>query len=930
MKKITKKIAAFLAAAVLLPVIPAGAASTVTKFPMNWVDNSYGGTKLNDAKIYYSDTFGYDDDSSIYASGTYTYQNGSHILRMKSDAFDIPAGTYTFKYYMRKYDDSIANMGNGHTHIEFVNLYANTIAGIDGTGSNMEGKLVGDNGWYEMTKTIEVPSDKTGVFLIIKFHENPNLYIDNMSLTDASGKNYIPNGDFDLYSQTETNLQDSTTLAHDWTFECLNMPSTESAYLAIDRSTGIGYDDDYALLAKTNWTNNAAGGKRLRLTATPYFVTAGKTYTLTMYVKGVGSAVGYGDTHVYLNNSYKNLGSMSNVSDGEWLKYTITDTPATSGYTTTYIQFYGTSGMYIDNIFLCSEDAPNVNLISNGDFSQTEADIPSYKGKEELVAWSPSFGWKTDETYKYSTVFAEPSTAYAHTGERSMFMTYPYATAASSFVSVSENVDIPAGTYTVSFWAKGSYMPSGVNVVLASANGYNAYSRLNNTSVGNSQYTAIESDGEWKKYSFTMTPTEKITRIQIIADNNVDTLYIDDISVTNANGTEYVKDGGFEKLASTTAIEKLMAYAAKSGKEGTVTWRNPKSSKITDIKVYVDDAEKTDFTADLTSGAYNEVILTDLINDKEYTVKIEATIDGVVSEYKTTLIPNDAAYKLGSWSILRNDGTTDGVKSYANAVATIDKTTGYNDNSSVKIVSNRNGEKAGTSFRLSQTVNGVVGGKTYQLSFRYKADNCESIECIKTGDSWGALALSDGKEDNGWGIKMLEYTPAESYNGGTLTFDISFKKIVDSIYIDDVRLEEVDTDEGGVIANSNLIKDGDFEFEAFEITEPKIELKVGDTWNWVTAVEEKGNYRAVASIHNISNAAPVSATLILAVYNGGRLISIVPTPVTVPRNEWVANQITAEIAVDDIEGCTIKGMLWRDGLGSLDPLTAAAEISESK
>ncbi|MBO5059721.1 MAG: hypothetical protein J6C82_02240 [Clostridia bacterium] len=938
MKKVFRKVAAILTACCMLPAIPANAASSFEWTADSW-DISYTdlGTDYADSFIAYSNEVGIDDTASMIISGSYKWASGiTTKMTLNSSSFSMPAGTYTLSFSAKTYDSSKGGSGTGNLHMYVGGLHA---IGSTGTGDNMNSKTEGEDGWATYTKTLTLTSDKTSTFLNMQFLSVPNTYIDNVSLKDESGKEYIVNGDFADATQKEVNLVESIVEPAEWYTSHVSMDDYPDSYMKINRT--VGYESDSSMHVYATYVGSTVSYKTyMRLYTYSFMADTAKTHTLTLYTKGT---TGISSMHVYFMPSSGGSTKVTQLNEmntetlaNGWVKRTCEFTP-TASMGKFMFQAYSTSDFYIDDISFAANDTPTVNLIANGGFEEYEEGAIAAKNTDTVSNNWSVIAAGTGASNLSSNAVSELSTEHAHSGKASWVIAYPEKQTDTYYGMINSSLNVPAGSYTFTMHTRGIYDTAAVMLILSGSSGWVKNGYLAQDAGTNFTITGIEESNGWKKYTMAMELSSAVNSLSIRAAaqrGTVDWLYIDDISLVDANGTEYMKDGGFEnyRVLNTTDLERIMAYPAANGTHGTITWVNPINDNISSIKMYVNGSEYT-ITADTASEAFNEVVLTGLTEGTSYDIKLELTIGDKVTEYETTLIPDSTVYTLGAWTAKRIDGVDRNAENpyYANTIAELDKTVSCEGDASIKIVSNRDGYRDHTTFRLTQSVT-LDTNEPYYFSFKAKAENCKSLYLRVDGSSIGDIHTPTSKSSadaDGW--VTYEYVIEETddtYLGTAknVTYQIMLADWCDVVYVDDVQLKLYSNDDEEPIGN-NLLADGGFEFASSTASAPEIQywLEIDGEGQWVTveAVEETGKYRAIADVKNISGPEPFEVSLFLAVYQNDTLIDVAPTiGADIPESTWTATTVSSDIDVEDVTGCTLKAMLW-DGYS---PLTEATEI----
>jgi len=832
----------------------------------------------------------------------------------------------------------------------------------DGYNSGCHSNTNGE--WKEFTydKTIEEAGTKSFQFIL---QNVTNMLVDNITVykltTDDNGEtvvgttNLITNGDFEnVTAERRTSPIANDIRAYEWDWQ-FNGEVPETSYITIDNAYGrtdnscIYMFADYPYVDKRNITLYSKFVK----------LTNGNTYEISLWMKT--SSTGYGNIHVSMDGLYNNQISNYTVAETKsgWQKRTYEFTATKDSYSRLKFINWANSNIYLDDITLVDTSNKNVNLIGNSSFAEYEKVPVSVVGDKTANNWTVGYGSGNNNPNKEEylakcgkTIFAEPSAKEAKSGDFSMLMSYPDARADNSSVSITTPISVPAGEYTLAFYAKGSYSLGGMQAICRDTSGFADKIFMNNTqNTSGITYKDTSYDGEWKKYQFNVSADGDRNGITILADNLVDYIYIDDVSLVDANGKEYITNGGFEDVTNIniSEIENLMAYPIVKGEAANISWVNPKNDNIS-LKLYVNGVEDTNFVGKnyATSQGFNEYLLTGLTNWQNYKIKLELTINDKVTSYETSVIPRPGAMRLKNWETSRHDGIVSEVQNYANITADVVRDEGYESSSSLLINSNRNGVTNHTYFTIMQNAT-IDTTKVYEFSYKAKIDNARDKESLylildDKADNliWKhlyndiAIVSVSEADENGWvtytyALDAAEYE--ELYNSYEGTLEMSFRIAIanwaDSINLDDITLYELDPNNGYVPVGENLITDGGFEIPDSIVNEPTINYYDTELATWVNGIDVTwgaGKYSAQVIAQNISEDAPMSLTILLAGYKDGKLLKVVPAVGYVPLNQWAATTITAEGEFEEVDA--IKAMVWEGNSWSMIPVTSANTVQK--
>ncbi len=336
----------------------------------------------------------------------------------------------------------------------------------------------------------------------------------------------------------------------------------------------------------------------------------------------------------------------------------------------------------------------------------------------------------------------------------------------------------------------------------------------------------------WKEYSVEFDYTEKADAdFRLVFYNNIKAAYIDNIILTESESEDnLISDYSFEEDLSTEGsftppprdpeedIADTSVYQPtnilSSGYNGGVmlTWRNPLSATLTDIKIYDITSGKEILLSEDVPALFSKFVYykADCDGGNNYQYKIVFSFSDVEDRvYYLTDIPVDAgAKKWGNWSLREYMGGSAG---YCPADVYIDSTTGYESDSSLKIVSNIDRDKTefkSNIFALAQNELAMTAGKKYSISFWVKGENVirnpqAHMNFVAFDNATTAIPETVGTYD--WSYKEYVYTCSSQR-----TFSLIIDGLCDALWFDNFECYEID-EEGNRVTGQNLFKDGDFE-----------------------------------------------------------------------------------------------------------------------
>ncbi len=234
-------------------------------------------------------------------------------------------------------------------------------------------------------------------------------------------------------------------------------------------------------------------------------------------------------------------------------------------------------------------------------------------------------------------------------------------------------------------------------------------------------------------------------------------------------------------------------------------------------------------------------------------------------------------------------------------------------------------------------------GKTYKLTFYYKGleggmkfawySNSQKSPSGFTTNGTEFLAVTYTDADNGW--KKCE---VEGVNNNAQGGCIYFSTSSTDIYLDGFTVQLVTTEEGGskTYGEDILAGGGDFEvtpakayqvygakiFDATDTTADAVELSA------LTTNESNKKLTAAAYVKNFTSETPVSAQLLLCVYDGYQLVDIKMSEVAQLSKGAVAKLLACTIDMPEyteVGDYSVKAYVW-DSFEGLAPLTTSTVI----
>lgn len=262
------------------------------------------------------------------------------------DLKDIPNGTYTLKGYVK-------SSGGQKT----------CWIAIKNHGSNEKRAVIElSNDWKEISTTVEVTSGRALISVYCVTDVKAWALIDDVTFTDANGKNYLANGDFEIISETavpigaEPDKVAPTNVAsfdfHKWTL--YTNATNDVAYMIEGGRSGKYCGVHYGIVDYTASTFQELSGL------------PNGTYNIEVYVKSSG---GQNSTVLVANADGKKYTQKIPVI-GEWTKVLIKNITVSKGTLDYSVYSDSPGGCWIkyDDFNVYEQSNPTKNLAMNGGF----------------------------------------------------------------------------------------------------------------------------------------------------------------------------------------------------------------------------------------------------------------------------------------------------------------------------------------------------------------------------------------------------------------------------------------------------------------------------------------------------------------------------------------------------------------------------------
>lgn len=432
--------------------------------------------------------------------------------------------------------------------------------------------------------------------------------------------------------------------------------------------------------------------------------------------------------------------------------------------------------------------------------------------------WSITYSGtvKTDR----NTYFAVISGENCFGGEKALHVKWQGGVTAGENVLIKNTFEhaMPRGNYTLKFMNRGD-----LSKFTQIAVGDKTFTKTDLTA--GAAVTAPDGSTNWKEYSVTFDYSgENADFLSIMVCGGTISQFIDDVSlVNNADGTDYIADGGFENFAeadvpeapydrSGYAVRQLRA-TTKNANALVISWINPAVTELSEIKIYDISGGKNELIAENISTAPGKSVfyeVSELATGQTYQYKVIFSFGSKGSDtYFVYGTPSTStSSKKGSWNL----GTVqNGTAAFCPAGLSIDTSEAKEGSASLKFETNIDGESVpalkSNIYAVATQSADMMNGK-YQISFWMKQKNMlakpRATMNFKLFDG-NQLFLNTPGEDWTYYEFLYDY---DANGENTLTF--TYDRICDGLWIDDVQVRKYNT-ETGTPEGDNLISDGSFE-----------------------------------------------------------------------------------------------------------------------
>lgn len=496
--------------------------------------------------------------------------------------------------------------------------------------------------------------------------------------------------------------------------------------------------------------------------------------------------------------------------------------------------------------------------------------------------------------------YADISESESFDGDKSIYLTHVREVKQNN-TSIELLYDAATGmtngsTYTISFAVKGDYEESGI---LA---GFGESSHPRNGaffSVDNAKFTKAE-DGDWTVYSADLKYTTG-DEVRIRLTHGCDGMYIDNVSVTDADGKEYINNGSFES-SDVLRLEAGIPDVWYGSKTYYATTEDSYSGKASlRIKGKKDGTELIQGVEYSTSSFYNVSFYAKILPNTDYKWMAKVYLGAV----------NDTNQHLNAADFTMTETDKEGwVKFEAHVKPGAD----------------------GNFHIQNQADNGV---------FDMYLDD---ISVVKDGDTENIIQ-NGGFEDYTVSEPVINSFEKTGYKEYTLSWtNGSVKSTAVRVYVDGAEVPAEDADLLGDAENSIVIRDVEnteshtikivneingLSLSAAETVESEaVDFEISEiTLNDGADKLLSGDNTASVNISNYNVSDGIKGELIVLLEKGSLTVAVSGTAVNVPAGEEVT--VAASVPAGDMTDgeYTLSVFLWDgfDGMTRLCPGTVFSE-----
>jgi hypothetical protein len=313
---------------------------------------------------------------------------------------------------------------------------------------------------------------------------------------------------------------------------------------------GGGIDGSKALFVAYN-AQDWASNQFISLTTDIGTTSWGNSYTISLSIKGdyhpnkieVGFtaddqliSLTNEDSSCNSENPYGDRVTAQDLGDG-WTKYTMTISLANNSSDKLRIKIGRLcKSLWIDNLSVKWINNPNdvakqLNMVKNGMFDNRIVYSQNVPAPDN---WSIGYGPNNGPREQF---FAQLDYNKGYNSPTSVYFTHPQNWVDNDYIDLSQPaIGLQSNeTYYFSFYAKGGFNINNLNVGFS----------YNTIGMSNAAVTVTAMEDGWFKYEFPMQYSSQ-DKIRFVVLSYINELWIDNVSVKNSVGDEFVINGGFE------------------------------------------------------------------------------------------------------------------------------------------------------------------------------------------------------------------------------------------------------------------------------------------------------------------------------------------------------------------------------------------------
>lgn len=595
---------------------------------------------------------------------------------------------------------------------------------------------------------------------------------------------------------------------------------------------------------------------------------AGKEYTLSFYIKGtIGSlAISFGEVPwgtegnsalvVITNNelsdatkggTYKQL-EFSEVDNG-WKKFVYK-----ADVTNNDIQLFWkkddrtvSNDFYIDDISITDENGNE--LITNGGFE--EKVLPTRDDK--IITEFRNSDEKPALTY---------SAAEASEGDWSLRIYGGYDDNQRNDLPLSATLSafgLTAGNeYTLSYDYKGTLYSWAIRFGEIIKYWNNAFNEGETAEDTRNKIKTTDLENGWKRFSYTTTINEDALSQTLFSEGWTDSysrndFYMDNFSIKDKAGNEYVKNGGFEIQEPVTPDGARVDYEPKNplvtianANKLNISWRNPAAPALSKVSLYEITTGKSVLLSDTLSTGADAVC--GYTADASSGIHVYKLIYNFEDGKNTEVVLAKAAKEdrwntetVGSWSL-------NGASSVDNPpVSAVYDYNVYNSAApSIRVYSNIAEYKDGVVAELTlQPAQSLQANQKYRLTYSIKGNNI-AFAWLR-GGNWETdltfpVLWEKVESFSDWETKTVDFTAKGSDYG----IQLAIINPTEDMWLDDISIYALDENDN--ITGNNLFE-GVGTGDNITRTANLDNVKIGKNYNNGATVQWKAAADTMAAVY---------------------------------------------------------------------------------